>query len=64
MEVSVTDAVTLINVFAVDPPGADSFIVAWERTRDALSIQPGYIDTALHQAIAPGARFQFINVAR
>ncbi len=26
--------------------------------------QPGYIDTALHQAITPGAEFQFVNIAR
>lgn len=27
-------------------------------------MQPGYMDTALHQALTPDAEFLFVNVAR
>lgn len=57
-------AVILINAFEVPAADADAFITAWEKTRDYLSTQPGYIDTALHQAVTPDAEFQFVNVAR
>jgi heme-degrading monooxygenase HmoA len=59
-----TEAVVLINSFEVPAEDADAFIAAWEKTRDFLQTQPGYIDTSLHQALAPGAEFQFVNVAR
>lgn len=34
-----------------------------EKTRDYLTSQPGYVDTALHQAVTPAADFQFVNIA-
>jgi heme-degrading monooxygenase HmoA len=58
------EPVTLINSFEVPGPDAGDFIVAWEKTRDYLQAQPGYISTALHQAVAPNAEFQFVNIAR
>ena len=59
-----TEAVILINAFEVSPGDAENFIAAWEKTRDYLQTQPGYVDTALHQAAAPNAEFQFVNIAR
>ena len=56
------DPLTLINAFEVPGHEADQFIAAWEKTRDYLSSQPGYVDTALHQAVSPGADFLFVNV--
>ena len=56
------DPLTLINAFEVPGDEADQFIAAWEKTRDYLSSQPGYVDTALHQAVSPGADFLFVNV--
>ena len=56
--------VILINVFEVPVVEAERFIAAWERTRDYLQTQPGYLDTALHQAIRPDAEFQLVNIAR
>jgi heme-degrading monooxygenase HmoA len=43
-----TEPVILINAFEGpgDQPG--QFIAAWEKTRDYLRSQPGYIDTTLH----------------
>lgn len=55
--------VTLINSFEVPPDAAGDFIAAWERARDYLEAQPGYIDTALHQSLTPEADFQFVNIA-
>ena len=61
---AVNDPVTLINAFEVPDGEASQFIAAWEKSRDFMRAQPGYVDTALHQAVAPGAGFQFVNVAR
>jgi heme-degrading monooxygenase HmoA len=58
------DPVILINSFEVPAADADAFVSAWEKARDYLRSQPGYLDTVLHQAITPGAEFQFVNVAR
>jgi heme oxygenase (mycobilin-producing) len=58
-----SEPVTLINAFEVPAADAADFIAGWERTRDYLEQQPGYIDTALQQAFAPDAEFQFVNVA-
>jgi heme-degrading monooxygenase HmoA len=58
------EPVVLINSFEVPGPDAENFIAAWENARDYLESQPGYIDTALHQALTPDTEFQFVNVAR
>jgi len=59
----VAEPLTLINAFEVPGEQAEQFIAAWEKTRDYLETQPGYVDTALHQAVMPGADFQFVNIA-
>jgi heme oxygenase (mycobilin-producing) len=58
-----TEPLVLINAFEVPGEEAEQFIAAWEKTRDYLATQPGYADTALHQAVTPGAEFLFVNVA-
>ena len=58
------EQLTLINAFEVPADEADRFIAAWEKARDYLATQPGYVDTALHQAVGPDAEFQFVNIAR
>ena len=58
------EPLTLINAFEVPADEADRFIAAWEKARDYLATQPGYVDTALHQAVGPEAEFQFVNIAR
>ena len=57
------EPVVLINAFEVPAADAEAFIAAWEKTRDYLRMQPGYVDTELHQALAPHVDFQFINIA-
>ena len=59
-----TEPVTLINAFEVPADQAERFIAAWEASRDFLQTQPGYLETALHQALAPDADFLFVNIAR
>ena len=59
-----TEAVILINAFEVPASDAENFIAAWEKARDYLQTQPGYVDTVLHQAVTPDAEFQFVNIAR
>jgi heme oxygenase (mycobilin-producing) len=57
------EPVVLINSFGVPLADAERFITAWRRARDYLAAQPGYVDTALHQALTPDADFQFVNIA-
>ncbi|HEY1967694.1 MAG TPA: antibiotic biosynthesis monooxygenase family protein [Pseudonocardia sp.] len=57
------EPVVLINVFEVAAEHAEAFVEQWTETADLLRAKPGFIDTALHRASAPGSRFQFINVA-
>jgi heme-degrading monooxygenase HmoA len=63
-EEDMAEPLVLINAFEVPREEAEKFIAAWEEARDFLAAQPGYLDTALHQAVTPGADFQFVNVAR
>jgi heme-degrading monooxygenase HmoA len=58
------EPLVLINAFEVPADADDDFIAGWEAARDYLIQQPGYVDTALHRAVAPGAEFRFVNVAR
>ena len=57
-------SVVLINAFEV-PEGTDDeqFLSGWERAADYMRAQPGFLSTRLHRALAPDARFRFINVA-
>jgi len=52
-----TEPLILINAFEVPGEEADQFVAAWEKTRDYLATQPGYLDTALHQAVARAPTF-------
>lgn len=56
--------VVLINTFEVPAGKEEEAVAAWEKARDFLAGQPGYIATALHRALAPDARYPLINVAR
>ena len=57
-------SVILINPFDV-PEGTDDeeFLRGWERAADYMRRQPGFVNTRLHRALRPDARFRFINVA-
>jgi heme oxygenase (mycobilin-producing) len=59
----VAEPLTLINAFEVAGDEAERFVAAWEKARDYLAGQPGYVGTALHQAVSPGTDFPFVNIA-
>jgi heme-degrading monooxygenase HmoA len=57
------EPVVLINAFEV-PEGADeAFLKGWERSRDFLARQEGYLSARLHRSLSPDADFRFVNVA-
>ena len=57
-------SVTLINPFEVsDGTGDEDFLRGWERAADYMRQQPGFLNSRLHRALAPDARYRFINVA-
>jgi len=53
----------LINAFEVPDERLDETIAFWEKARDFLRAQSGFISTKLHRSLAPSARFQLVNVA-
>ena len=55
--------VVLINPFEVAPGAEKEFMRSWRAAAEYMKRQPGFIDTALHRALRPDARFQFVNVA-
>jgi heme-degrading monooxygenase HmoA len=57
------EAVVLINAFEVPEGEDDTFLQGWERAREFLSKQDGYLSTRLHRSLSPGADFRFVNVA-
>ncbi|MEL7525257.1 MAG: antibiotic biosynthesis monooxygenase family protein [Pseudomonadota bacterium] len=63
-DIETKDPVTLINAFEVPADQVTDTIIFWEKARDFLKEQPGYISTRLHQALGPDAKFQLINVAQ
>ena len=56
--------VVLINAFEVPPEGDDAFLAGWERTREFLHTQPGYLATRLHRGLSPEMDFRFVNIGR
>ncbi len=57
-------SVILINPFEVaDGANDEEFLRGWERAADYMRRQPGFVSTRLHRALAPDARFRFVNVA-
>jgi antibiotic biosynthesis monooxygenase len=58
------DSVVLINVFEVPPGKVAETIQSWEKSRDFLAEQPGYLHTRLHQNRDSNGRFQLVNIAR
>ena len=58
------EPVTLINAFVVPAGKEDEAGKFWQNAADFMKTQPGYISTALHQAILPDAKFHLVNVAK
>jgi len=57
------EKVILINTFTVPVGAIEEAIDMWEKARDFLKEQPGYLSTKLHRSLTANARYQLINVA-
>lgn len=57
------EPVVLINAFEVPEGEDEAFLQSWERARDFLATQDGYLSTRLHRSLSPTADFRFVNVA-
>ncbi|MDA8015789.1 MAG: antibiotic biosynthesis monooxygenase [Gammaproteobacteria bacterium] len=55
--------VILINPFEVPEGREDECLKMWEGAAAYMRAQPGFVNTKLHRAAAPGAKFHFINVS-
>jgi heme oxygenase (mycobilin-producing) len=62
--VDAPDCVVLINLFEVPAEDDERFLAGWDRARDVLAQQRGYLGTRLHRSFAPQADFRFVNIAR
>jgi hypothetical protein len=56
-------AAVLINCFEVDREDEEEFLALWGEADELLRARNAYRVTRLHKALAPDARFRFINVA-
>jgi heme-degrading monooxygenase HmoA len=57
------EPVVLINAFEVPASDDDAFVRGWQRARDFLRGQEGYLSSRLHRSLSPAADFRFVNVA-
>ncbi len=55
------EGVILINPFEVSDSDDEEFLAAWERARDFLREQPGYLGTRLHRNLYSPAEFRYVN---
>jgi heme-degrading monooxygenase HmoA len=57
------EPVVLINAFEVPEGEDEAFLQGWERAREFISTQEGYLSTTLHRSLSPTADFRYVNVA-
>ncbi len=55
--------VDLIDPFEVPADADADFLAGWDRGRDLLAAQPGYLGTRLHRSVG-ATGFRFVNLAR
>lgn len=55
--------VVLINPFMVPAGKLEESVVFWEKARDFLQNQPGYVSTKLHQSLQTDATYHLVNIA-
>jgi hypothetical protein len=55
--------VVLINPLEVPDDQDERFLASWDRARDVLAQQRGYLGTRLHRSVGP-AGFRFVDIAR
>ena len=54
---------TVIIAYEVAHEDSERFLASWEKTNEALKEQPGFLSTALHQAVSANPDFRFVNVS-
>jgi heme-degrading monooxygenase HmoA len=57
-------SITLINLFDVPAEHDAEFQQRWQQVNDYMRRQPGYLGHTLHRAVAPDAKYRYVNVAR
>ena len=57
-------SITLINLFDVAPEHDAEFRERWQQVNDYMRGQPGYLGHTLHRAVAPDAKYRYVNVAQ
>jgi heme-degrading monooxygenase HmoA len=55
------DVVRFINCFEVPAGRDEEFLELWREVNAHMSAQPGYLRHRLHRAVAPEARYRFVN---
>lgn len=55
--------VILIDPFEIAASDDERFLAGWERVRELLATQRGYLGTRLHRSLA-AASFRFVDIAR
>lgn len=55
---------TMINCFEVPPGREDEFYAMWSKVNEYQKTQPGFLAHKMHRALAPEAKFRFINVVQ
>ena len=63
MKEKIEEHIVLINPFTVPEGKVEESIVFWEKARDFLKEQPGYVSTKLHKSLKPDATYELVNVA-
>ena len=63
MKTKIEEHIVLINPFTVPEGKVEESIVFWEKARDFLKEQPGYVSTKLHKSLKPDATYELVNVA-
>lgn len=61
--IAFAETVVLVNPFTVPAGKLEESVKYWEKARDFLQDEPGYISTKLHQSIQPDATYQLVNIA-
>jgi hypothetical protein len=56
-------AITLVNIFGIEPEQLDSFLGAWHERAEFMSQQPGFRSLRVLRAVSAGARFGLVRPA-
>ena len=54
---------TVIVAYEVAHEDAKRFLDSWEKANEFLKKQPGFVSTALHQAVSANPDFRFVNIS-